>query len=58
MNSKTYKLFYDNLIVFITALIPVVFWQPFFDPFGPAQLMVLRVFVPLAFFYTGLRPHF
>ena len=54
MNSKSYKLFYDNLIVFITALIPVVFWQPFFDPFGPAQLMVLRVFVPLAFFFYFL----
>jgi len=54
VGTKVYKLFSDNLLIFIAALITVVFWQPFFDPFGPAQLMMLRIFVPLAFLFFFL----
>ena len=44
------ELLLDNLIFFIIFTIPLIFWQPFFDPFGPAQLMVIRVFIPLLIF--------
>ncbi len=31
---------------FVAAVSPLVFWQSFFDPFGPAQLSIIRIFVP------------
>ncbi|GEM_PF-1472011 len=40
------KLILNQVIIFIIILVPLIFWQPFFDPFGPAQLMVIRVFIP------------
>lgn len=44
------ELLLDNLIFFIILTVPLIFWQPFFDPFGPAQLMIVRVFIPLLIF--------
>lgn len=46
LKEQYIKLFLNLLILFIIILVPLVFWQPFFDPFGPAQLMVIRVFIP------------
>jgi len=55
LNSKLTGLLIKNLINFIVFAIPVVFWQPSFDPFGPPQLMILRVFVPLLFLLLFLK---
>jgi O-antigen ligase/Tfp pilus assembly protein PilF len=41
-----------NLIVFSA---PVVFWQTAMDPFGPAQLMVVRVFIPFLFLLYAIK---
>ncbi len=54
-NSKLTRLLIKNLINFIVFAIPLVMWQPSFDPFGPTQLMVLRVFIPLLFFLFFIR---
>jgi O-antigen ligase/Tfp pilus assembly protein PilF len=44
-----------NLINFIVFAMPLVFFQPLFDPFGPVQLMVARVFIPLLFLVYAYR---
>jgi len=41
------KLLARNTANFIIAMIPLAFYQPFYDPFGPAQLSVARIFIPL-----------
>ncbi len=38
-----------NLINFIVVFIPFIFWQDSLDPFGPVQLAVARIFLPLLF---------
>ncbi|HPD19123.1 MAG TPA: O-antigen ligase family protein [Candidatus Goldiibacteriota bacterium] len=41
-------LFLINLLILFVFIISLIaFYQPFFDPFGPAQLMVIRIFIPL-----------
>ncbi len=47
LKEKYFKLILNLLSVFIISLTPLIFWQPFFDPFGPAQLMVIRIFIPI-----------
>src|ERR1035437_166908 len=48
MNQKRIlDLLINNVINFIVFCIPVVFFQPSLDPFGPPQMMVARVFLPL-----------
>jgi len=39
------------LILFVFIILVVAFWQPFFDPFGPSQLIFIRVFIPLIIIY-------
>ncbi|MFP4465451.1 MAG: O-antigen ligase family protein [Candidatus Goldiibacteriota bacterium] len=49
MNLRLLILLRKNILNFIILFIPVVFFQPFFDPFGPAQLMAARLFLPFFF---------
>lgn len=50
VTENKYRLFFNLLISFIFIISVIAFWQPFFDPFGPAQLMVIRIFIPLTIF--------
>ncbi|MCX8094386.1 MAG: O-antigen ligase family protein [Candidatus Goldbacteria bacterium] len=42
-----YDLLLKLIILFIFVVSVISFWQPFFDPFGPVQLMIIRIFIPL-----------
>lgn len=47
VTENKYGFFLNLIILFIFLISVIAFWQPFFDPFGPSQLMVIRVFIPL-----------
>lgn len=43
-----------NLIIFAC---PVIFWQASFDPFGPAQMMAVRILIPFLFLLFGVKSY-
>lgn len=48
MNFKrVWELLLNNVINFTVFLMPMVFFQPSLDPFGPVQMMTARIFLPL-----------
>ncbi len=44
--KKPLDLLINNIVNFIVFFIPVVFYQPSLDPFGPPEMMLARVFLP------------
>ncbi len=48
------RLLVKNTANFIVAAVTLVFYQPFYDPFGPAQLSVVRIFVPFIVFMAAI----
>jgi O-antigen ligase len=55
VNHKNIRLLIKLVVNLIIFCAPVIFWQASMDPFGPPQLMAVRVFVPLLFLLYALK---
>ncbi len=55
--QKIAGFFNRNLLNFVVFASAFIFYQPFFDPFGPAQTAVIRLFIPLLIFVFLLKSY-